>query len=52
MTDLIVIAIILAIVISASVYIYRAKKNGASCIGCPHARNCKSGSCNCETTKE
>ncbi|MBQ6895696.1 MAG: FeoB-associated Cys-rich membrane protein [Oscillospiraceae bacterium] len=45
MTDIIVIAVIIAIVGGASVYIYRQKKKGARCIGCSHAGSCgKSGS--------
>lgn len=42
MTDIIILTAIAAIVGAASLYIYRAKKNGAKCIGCP-AGGC--GSC-------
>lgn len=48
MTDIIVIAVIIAIVGGASAYIYRAKKNGARCVGCSFAGQCgKQGSCSC-----
>ena len=49
MTDLILIAVIAAIVGSAGLYIYKAKKRGQTCIGCPHAKNgtC-GGSCGCK----
>ena len=40
MADIIVIAIVLAIVGGASAYIYKAKKNGARCVGCSHAGSC------------
>lgn len=40
MTDIIVIAVIIAIVGSASAYIYRQKKKGVRCVGC-----CSGGSC-------
>ena len=45
MIDLIVAAIIVAIVAGILVYIYRAKKRGDTCIGCPYAKQCGSGSC-------
>ena len=44
MTDLIVILVLLLIVGGAGLYVYRAKKAGQKCIGCPHAKGC-SGSC-------
>ncbi len=46
MTDFIVIFLLLAIVGGAGWYVYRAKKQGQKCIGCPHAKNC-SGGCGC-----
>lgn len=46
MEDLIVIAVILLIVVSAGVYIWKAKKRGVKCIGCPEGCSCgKSDSC-------
>ncbi len=47
MTDLI-IGIILAIIIGGAVfYIYKAKKSGKKCIGCPDGCSCDSKSCGC-----
>ena len=46
MIDYIIIASIVAIVGGAAYYIYRAKKSGQKCIGCPHAKTC-SGGCSC-----
>ena len=40
MTNLIVIAVIAAVVGGAVTYIIREKKHGAKCIGCPLAGNC------------
>ncbi|MBR3998511.1 MAG: FeoB-associated Cys-rich membrane protein [Clostridia bacterium] len=40
MTDLIVIAILLAITGGIIGYLYRAKKRGKTCIGCPYAEQC------------
>lgn len=50
MEDLIVIAVILVIVVSAVLYIYKAKKRGVKCIGCPEGCSCgksESGCCGC-----
>jgi len=48
MVNILIIAIIVAILGGAACYIHKAKKNGAKCIGCPHAKTCGSncGSCN------
>ena len=50
MINLMVFAIIAAIVGGASLYIYKAKKRGVKCIGCPSGAACAkahtcSGSC-------
>ena len=46
MIDIIIIAVIVLILGAAAFYVYKAKKSGQKCIGCPHAKNCK-GSCGC-----
>lgn len=51
MTDFIVIAIILAAVVLASLYIYKAKKSGQACIGCPHSKECGKTHCSCSSKK-
>ena len=49
MEDLIIIAVILVIVALAGLYVYRAKKRGVKCIGCPAADRCSEGcSGNCQ----
>ena len=46
MENIIAILIIAVIIILASVYIYKAKKSGKKCIGCPESCNCnKKGKC-------
>ena len=47
MASLIVAAVLLLIVGGAVSYIRRAKKQGQTCVGCPHAKSCggKCGSC-------
>ena len=47
MADLIIIAVVLAIVIAVSIYIARQKKKGVKCIGCPHG-----GKCTCDCGKK
>lgn len=46
--NVIIIAILVLIVAAIGLYLYRAKKRGAKCIGCPYAKQCGgtcSGSC-------
>lgn len=44
MKDIIIIAIIAIVVGLAGLYVYRAKKKGRKCIGCPDSSSC-SGNC-------
>ena len=52
MADIIIIVIVAAIVGLAGLYIYKAKKKGVKCIGCPDSGSC-TGHCNgaCEAGK-
>ena len=47
MVDFLITVIVLSIVGGAAFYIYRAKKSGAKCIGCPDSKTCggNCGSC-------
>ena len=53
MADLIVGGILLAVLGLAIAYIVKKKKEGAACVGCPHAGSCASArkakefSCGC-----
>ena len=40
MDDVIVVLILLAIVAGILWYLFRAKKRGQTCIGCPYANQC------------
>ncbi len=54
MTDLIIILVLLLILGGAGLYVYRAKKAGKKCIGCPAGNSC-SGNCSgcaCECGKK
>lgn len=48
MENFILIAILLIIIGLAAFYIYKAKKSGQKCIGCPHSKNCASKNCGCK----
>ena len=52
MKNLIIIAILVVIVGFAAYYIYKSKKRGKKCIGCPYGCSCEaknnSNSCNCK----
>ena len=43
--DFIVLGILLILVICASVYIWKEKKKGRKCIGCPSAGCCSKKAC-------
>lgn len=51
MKDIIVIAIIAIIIISAALYIRSSRKKGRKCIGCPSGGDCASCNGNCEQRK-
>ena len=45
MENLIIIAVVAAIVGFAARYIYKEKKRGVTCIGCPAGCSCSSNGC-------
>lgn len=52
MTDFIIVVVLLVIIGAALIYIRRAKKSGAKCIGCPSGCSCsgkkdESEGCSC-----
>ena len=42
MIDFIVVAVLVVIVAAAAFYVYKAKKSGKKCIGCPDGCSCGS----------
>ena len=52
--DYLILAIIAAIVGGAAFYIYKAKKSGKKCIGCPDSGTCSGncGGCSCGCGKQ
>ena len=47
MIDFVIILIIVAVLGLSAWYIYRQKKKGNACIGCPNGSDC-GGSCHCK----
>ncbi|MBQ9946626.1 MAG: FeoB-associated Cys-rich membrane protein [Clostridia bacterium] len=49
MENIIIALIILLIVGLAGVYIYKAKKSGRKCIGCPDSKTCQGNCASCNS---
>ena len=47
-TDYIIIAIVAVVILLAGLYVYRAKKSGRKCIGCPDGSSCSSSGHSCK----
>ena len=47
MENFIIIAVVVVIIAVAVRYIYKAKKSGKKCVGCPDGGSCSSGGCGC-----
>ena len=45
MTDLIIILVVAAVLVLAGLYVYKAKKSGQKCVGCPNSKTCGSKNC-------
>ncbi len=43
MENIIILIILLGIIGGIIFYLYRAKKRGETCIGCPYAKGCSGG---------
>lgn len=51
MIDFLLTAILVLVVGGASLFIYKEKKNGVKCVGCPNAKNCAKMHCSCHGEK-
>ena len=51
MTDILIIAVVVVVVGLAAAYIYKQKKRGAGCIGCPSG-SCEECNGSCGSHKE
>lgn len=50
MINTVIIAVLVLIAAGIGFYLYRVKKSGAACVGCPHGKECakkRSGGCTC-----
>ena len=45
MKDAIIVIVLICIIAAICFYLYKAKKRGQKCIGCPYAKQC-GGKCN------
>jgi len=45
MINIVLIAIIVSIAAAIIIYLYKAKKRGETCIGCPYAKQCGGKHC-------
>ena len=52
MTDILILLVLALIVGSAALYVYKAKKRGQKCIGCPDGGSCGGGCCGCGNAKK
>ena len=53
MVNVIAVLVILAVLAGAAGYVYKAKKSGQKCVGCPYAKQCaaRQNGCGCSATK-
>lgn len=49
MKDFIIVLILLCIAGGIVFYLYKAKKRGQTCIGCPYSKQCTGKCSSCET---
>lgn len=51
MVDIVLILLLAAIAAGVIFYLVRAKRRGAGCVGCPHAKRCaeKTDGCRCHS---
>ena len=51
MVNVIAIVVLVLIVAGAGAYVYKAKKSGQKCVGCPHSKQCSAcaSGCGCKT---
>ncbi len=48
MENVIIILILTLVLGGAGIYIYKSKKKGQKCIGCPYAGECSKNNCECK----
>ena len=50
MVNVIAALVLLAVLAGAAGYVYKAKKSGQKCVGCPHSKECaaRANGCGCK----
>ncbi len=51
-TDIIITLILLGLIGMGAYYLYRVKKRGQACVGCPYSKECSSDCGNCGTQED
>lgn len=53
MVNVIAVLVLLAVLAAAGGYVYKAKKSGQKCVGCPYAKQyaARQNGCGCSVTK-
>lgn len=52
MENIIIIALVAVAVGCAGLYVYKARKSGKKCIGCPESGSCTACSCGCGSVEK
>ena len=54
LVDIVIVAVLALILGLAAWYVYKSKKSGRKCIGCPDSGSCSGhcGSCSCDCGKK
>lgn len=52
MANLVTAGVLLVIIGTAAAFLYKAKKGGTKCIGCPDSGHCGGVSCGCHAGQE
>ncbi len=50
--NIVLVAVLVIIVGAALIYLYKAKKSGQKCVGCPYAKKCGSAKCSCGSNEQ
>ncbi|MBR6816009.1 MAG: hypothetical protein IKM60_00710 [Clostridia bacterium] len=40
MKDILIVAAVIGIMVAAGSYVYKSKKRGQTCVGCPYSKEC------------
>jgi len=52
MENVVLILVLVLILGAAALYVYKAKKRGDKCVGCPYSKQCGKTGCSCNQNKK